>query len=148
MSTIESRLQSLGLSLGAAKPAVGLYLGSKRAGDLLFVSGRKSALTGRVGRDVTEEEAKKAARNTALLILAIVKADIGELDKIEGIVKMQGFINADPSFHRLPQVLDGASELLIALFGEQGRHARTATGAAQLPYEATIQLDMILKLKP
>jgi len=148
MGIIESKLESLGFTLGPPKPPVANYLGSKRAGDLLFVSGRKSELTGRVGDSVTEEQAKKAAQDTVVLILSIVKNDIKDLDLIEGIIKVQGFINSSSKFNRLPQVLDGATELLIDLFGDNGHHARTATGAAQLPYDATIQLDMVLKLKP
>ena len=144
---IESRLEELGISLDSPEPPVANYLGSKRAGDLLFVSGRKSELKGRVGEDVTEEQARKAARDTVVLILSIVKNDIKDLDLIEGVIKVQGFINSSAKFNRLPQVLDGASGLLIELFGDSGRHARTATGASQLPYDATIQIDMILKLK-
>lgn len=148
MSAIESKLLALGLELGQPKPPVANYLGTKKAGNLLFVSGRKSELTGRVGEGVTEEQAKTAARETVLLMLAIIKQDIRDLDKIKGAIKLQGFINSSRQFNRLPQVLDGASELLIELLGEEGHHARTATGAAQLPYEATIQLDMVLELWP
>jgi len=147
MSSIEGTLDRLGISLGIPKPAVANYLGSKRVGDLLFVSGRKSELIGEIGTDVTEEQAKEAARDTVVLILSIIKKDINDLDLIEGVVKLQGFMRSSQSFIRQPQVLDGASELLIELFGENGRHARTATGVAQLPFGATIQLDMVLKLK-
>lgn len=137
----------MGLALGPPKAPVASYLGTKRSGNLLFVSGRVSEKRGQVGSEVSEEEAKLAARDTMLDLLAIVKADIGDLDEIVSIVKLQGFVNAGASFQALPQVLDGASELLIALYGESGRHARTATGAAQLPYGATIQLDMVAELK-
>jgi len=147
MGTIEEKLHKLGLSLKDPKPPVGKYLGSRQVGNLLFVSGRKSELTGRVGEEVSEQEARIAARDTVLLILAIIKQDIKDLDKIEGVIKLQGFINATKDFDRLPQVLDGASDLLIELFGENGHHARTATGAAQLPGGATIQLDLILSVK-
>lgn len=146
MSVIEDKLNKLGLPLKPPKAPVANYLGSKRVGELLFVSGRKSELTGAVGNQVTEEQAKEAARDTVALILAIVKKDIKNLDLIEGAVKLQGFIRSAPNFTRQPQVLDGASELLIHLLGDNGRHARTATGVAQLPYGATIQLDMIFKL--
>ncbi len=114
---------------------------------MLFVSGRKSELCGKVGTSVTVEQAKEAARDTVVLLLSIIKNDTKDLDLIEGIIKLQGFIRSSKKFTNQPQVLDGASELLIELFGENGRHARTATGVAQLPYGATIQLDMILKLK-
>ncbi len=148
MNIIETKLEKLGIKLDSPKPAVANYLGTKRVGDLLFVSGRKSELTGKVGTDVTEKQAKEAAGNTVVLLLSIIKKDIKDLDLIESVVKVQGFIRSSKKFTRQPQVLDGASELLIELFGEYGRHARTATGVNQLPYGATIQLDMVLKLKP
>jgi len=148
MSILENKLKDLGFRLEQPEAPVANYIGSKRVGDLLFVSGRKSALTGEVGSDVTEKQAREAARDTVVLILSIVKNDINDLDLIEGVVKLQGFIRSSENFTRQPQVLDGASELLIDLFGDDGRHARTATGAAQLPYGASVQLDMILKLKP
>jgi len=147
MSLIENKLVKLGIRLDLPKPPVANYLGSKRIGDLLFVSGRKSELVGEVGTDVTEKQAKEAARDTVVLMLSIIKNDIIDLDLIEGVVKLQGFIRSSKNFTRQPQVLDGASEILIDLFGVNGHHARTATGVAQLPYGASIQLDMILKLK-
>ena len=147
MSLIENRLRDLGISLLPPKAPVANYLGSKQVGELLFVSGRKSELTGAVGSEVNQQQAKEAARDTVVLMLAIIKNDLKDLDQIEGVVKLQGFIRSVGSFSNQPQVLDGASELLIELFGENGRHARTATGVTSLPYGATIQLDMILKLK-
>ena len=143
---IELRLADLGLQLPAAKSPVANYVGTRRSGSQLFVAGRVSEQRGVVGEDVSELQAHEAARDTALQLLAIVKADIGDLDRITAIVKMQGFVNAARDFERLPQVIDGASDLLLALFGEAGRHARTATGAAQLPYRATVQLDMVVEI--
>jgi enamine deaminase RidA (YjgF/YER057c/UK114 family) len=146
MSKIEDRLNNLGLKLKSPKDPVGNYLDCKQTGDLLFVSGRVSELIGEVGSDITVDQAKEAARDTVLLILSILKKNIIDLDKIAGVVKLQGFIRSDIHFTKQPQVLDGASELLIELFGENGRHARTATGVRQLPFGAAIQLDMILNL--
>lgn len=148
MSIIEDKLKKLGLKLEPPKPAVANYLGCKRFGELLFVSGRVSELTGEVGTDITEEQAKNAARDTVLLILAIIKKDIGSLDVIQDVIKVQGFIRSSPQFTRQPYVLDGASNLLVDLFGNNGRHARTATGVNQLPFGASIQLDIILQLRP
>jgi enamine deaminase RidA (YjgF/YER057c/UK114 family) len=148
MSFIEDKLQKLGFHLQPARSSVANYIGCKQSGDLLFVSGRVSDLKGEVGTDVTEEEAKTAARDTVLLILAIIKQDIGSLDLIQDVIKMQGFIRSSPQFTRQPNVLDGASDLLVDLFGENGRHARTATGVNQLPFGASIQLDIILQLRP
>ncbi len=147
MGAIETKLQELGVELGESKAPVGNYLGCKRVGDLLFVSGRVSELKGEVGTDVTFEAAKEAARNTMLLILAIIKNDITDLDHIKGVVKLQGFIRSAPQFTKQPQVLDGASDLLISLWGEEGRHARTATGVNQLPFGASLQLDLILQMR-
>ncbi len=147
MSQVEERLAEMGLVLSPPKAPVADYLGTKRSGDLLFISGRVSEKRGQVSIDVSQEEAKLAARDTMLDVLAIIKADIGDLDEIISILKLQGFVNSAESFNALPQVIDGTSELLIALYGESGRHARTATGAAQLPYGATIQLDMVVELR-
>lgn len=147
MSNIEDKLSKLGLKLKTPKTPVGQYLDCKRVGALLFVSGRVSELTGIVGAGITIDEAKEAARDTILLLLSILKKNITDLDTIMGVVKLQGFIRSDDQFTKQPQVLDGASELLIELFGENGRHARTATGVNQLPFGAVIQLDMILTIK-
>ena len=147
MSRIEKRMAGMGLVLNPPKAPVANYLGTKRTGNLLFVSGRVSEKRGQVGTDVSPEEARLAARDTLLDLLSIIKADIGDLDDIISIIRLQGFVNADSSFNALPQVIDGASELLIALYGEAGRHARTATGAAELPYGATIQLDMVVEAR-
>ena len=146
MSRVEQRLADLGLRLPAAKSPVANYVGTRRSGNQLFVAGRVSEQRGVVGAGVSEQQAHEAARDTALQLLAIIKADIGDLDRITAIVRMQGFVNAANDFERLPHVIDGASDLLLALYGEVGRHARTATGAAQLPYGATIQLDMVVEI--
>ncbi len=147
MSRVEKILVEMGLDLGPPKTPVANYVGTKRAGNLLFVSARVSEKRGKVGVDVNVEEAKLAARDTMLDLLSIIKRDISDLDKIVSIHKLQGFVNSDESFTSQPQVIDGASDLLITLYGEAGRHARTATGAAQLPYGASIQLDMVVELE-
>jgi len=147
MNRIERDLQAMGIVLESAKPAAGNYLGCKQVGNLLFVSGRVSDLKGQVGKDISLEEAIIAARNTVVLILSIVKQDLKDLDCIEGVVKLQGFVRSADNFTQHPAVLDGASDLLIKLFGENGRHARTATGVNQLPFGAALQLDLILQLR-
>jgi enamine deaminase RidA (YjgF/YER057c/UK114 family) len=146
MSVVEERLRALGLALPAPKAPVANYLGSKRSGDLLFVSGRVSQLRGEVGSEITLADAKTAARDAMLDLLAIVKQDIGDLDRIVSVELVRGFVRSAPSFTEQPYVIDGASDLLIALLGEPGRHARTATGAAQLPFGAAVQLDMVVRL--
>lgn len=146
MSRFEDRLRALGLALPPAKAPVANYLGSKRSGDLLFVSGRVSQLRGEVGTDVDVAAAVVAARDTLLDILAIVKQDIGDLDRIVSVERMQGFVRSAATFTEQPRVIDGASDVLVAVLGDDGRHARTATGAAQLPFGAAIQLDLVLRL--
>ena len=148
MSEIESRLASFGLSLPMPKTPVANYIGTKRSGDLLFVSGRVSQLRGEVGTEVTAADARLAARDAVLDLLAIIKHDIGDLDRIASIDFVRGFVRSAPSFIDQPRVIDGASDLLVALFGDDGRHARTATGAAQLPFGACVQLDMVVRLHP
>lgn len=148
MSKVESRLKDLGIELPPPKPVVANYQGCKRSGDVLYVSGRVSERRGEVGHDVSKDEAKGAARETLVTLLAIIKASIGDLDLIISVDKVQGFVRSAPSFTEQPQVVDGASDLLVELFGENGHHARTATGVAQLPFGACVQLEMILRLKP
>ena len=122
------------------------YLGCKRSGELLFVSARVSERTGEVGTQIDREEAKQAARQAALSVLSIGQGEIGDLDRVESVERMQGFVRSAPTFTEQPYVIDGASEVLIEIFGEAGRHARTATGAAQLPFGAAVQLDMVLRM--
>ncbi|MEO8139986.1 MAG: RidA family protein [Gemmatimonadota bacterium] len=146
MSRLEARLRALGLTLAPPKPPVANYLGTKRSGDLLLVSGRVSALRGEVGTEISTAEAKQAARDTVLDLLAIIKQDIGDLDLIVSVERLHGFVRSAASFTDQPAVLDGASDLLVALLGDAGRHARTATGASQLPFGAAVQLDLVLRL--
>ena len=115
---------------------------------MLYVSGRVSALQGEVGHDVSKDKAREAARDTLVTLLAIIKESIGDLDLVISVEKVQGFVRSAPSFTEQPQVVDGASDLLVDLYGDNGRHARTATGVAQLPFGACVQLEMILRLKP
>ena len=146
MSRVEEKLRELGLTLPAPKAPVANYLGTKRSGDLLFVSGRVSQMRGEVGSELTLEQAKVAARDAMVDLLAIVKNDIGDLDRIASIEQVRGFVRSAATFMEQPKVIDGASELLITLYGDAGRHARTATGAAQLPFGAAVQLDMVVRL--
>ncbi len=147
MGNIESRLSELGETLPAARKPVANYLGCKISGNTLYVSGRVSQTRGEVGTEIDLAKAQEAAKGTVLDILAIVKADIGNLDKIISVEKMNGFVRSAPSFTDQPKVIDGASDLLIQIFGNEGRHARTATGVAQLPFGAAVQLEMIMRLR-
>ena len=147
MSRVEAKLRELGLTLPPPKAPVANYLGTKQSGELLFVSGRVSQTRGEVGSELTLEQAKLAARDAMVDLLAIIKNDIGDLDRIVSIEQVRGFVRSAPTFVDQPKVIDGASELLMALYGEAGRHARTATGAAQLPFGAAVQLDLIVRLQ-
>lgn len=147
MSRVEEKLRSLGESLPPPKKAVANYLGCKRSGQLLYVSGRVSPIRGELGSELDVAQGQRAAKEALLDILAIVKAEIGCLDTIQSVEKMTGFVRSASSFTQQPKVIDGASDLLVALLGEDGRHARTATGVAQLPFGAAVQLELILRLQ-
>ena len=146
MSQAERELRALALELPVPKMPVANYVGTKRSGDLLFVSGRVSQVRGEVGTDLDTVAARTAARDAMLDILAIIKQDIQDLDRIESVEKLNGFVRSSADFTEQPLVIDGASDLLVALWGEAGRHARTATGVAQLPFGAAVQLELIVRL--
>ena len=146
MGRIDDRLAELRLELPLPKKPVAKYVGCKQSGNLLFVSALVSATRGAAGVEVTLEEARAAAAATVLGLLSIVRHDLGDLDRTAGVEKMNGFVRSGPDFTRHPAVIDGASEVLVDVFGEAGRHARTATGVAQLPFGATVQLEMVLSV--
>ena len=146
MNRIETRLEHLGLTLPPAKSPIANYVLTKRAGKLLFVAGRVSDLTGIAGDTVSADAAKQAARDTMLDLLAIIRAQIGSLDRVLSVVSMQGFVRSSRDFMGLPVVIDGASDLLVALYGAAGQHARTATGVCQLPFGAVVQLNMVMEI--
>ncbi len=147
MTGIFERLAALGLELPSPRPPVANYVGTKRSGELVFVSARVSHERGELGSDLTTAQGYAAAKETMLHLLAIIREDI-DLDQIASIDKMNGFVRSASSFTEQPKVIDGASDLLVEVFGERGRHARTATGVAQLPYGAAVQLELILRVSP
>jgi len=147
MSRIEEKLMDLGESLPPPKEHVANYLGCKRSGNLLFVSARVSEMRGEVGTELNVAQAQIAAKGALLDILAIIKDEIGDLDQIVSIEKMVGLVRSASTFTEQPKVINGASDLLILLWGENGRHARTATGVAQLPFGAAVQLELIMRLR-
>ena len=145
MASPEQRLRELGIKLPAPKSPVANYVGCKQSGNQLLVSALVSQTRGAAGAEVSVEAAAQAARETALGLLAIIRDYLGTLDRVAAVDKMTGFVRSDPTFTRQPAVVDGASEVVVDIFGEAGRHARTATGVAQLPFGATVQLEMILR---
>jgi len=147
MSRIEDKLQHMGESLPQPKEPVANYLGCKISGNTLYASGRVSLTRGELGTDLDVAQGQIAAKEAMLDILSIIKREIGDLDRIQSVEKMIGFVRSGPSFTEQPKVIDGASDLLVNLFGAAGQHARTATGVAQLPFGAAVQLELILRLK-
>ena len=149
---IDSRLKELGLSLPSAPKPAGLYQPFVASGKLAFLSGQVSKdaegkiLAGRVGKDLSLDEGKAAARLAALNILSIMKHLIG-FERIGRVVKMTGFVQAAPDFYEIPAVVNGASELLVDVFGDRGTHARSAVGVASLPMNAAVEIELVLELK-
>src|SRR5579871_1729601 len=145
--TIDKRLEELGIALPTPAAPVANYVGFVRSGRLLFVSGQvclaNGALVaaGKLGGTVTIEQGQAAARACAINVLAQVKAALGDLDKVVRVVRLGGFVNATPDFLDAPKVMNGASDLMVAVFGEKGRHARTTVGVAALPSDAAIEVE-------
>ena len=146
-SIVEKRLSEMGLTLPPAKEPVANYIGCKQSGDLLYVSGQIGDIRGAVGGCLSVEDGQLCARSAVLHMLRTVKAAIGDLDRIASVDKLLGFVRSAPDFIGQPKVLDGASDLLIAIFGDAGKHSRTATGVLQTPYGSAVQLEMTLRLK-
>ena len=146
----EDTLKSLGLELPEAPKPVATYVPAVRAGNLLFLSGvlpmqnGQLAYAGKLGRELSVPEGAEAAKVAILNALAIAKQEIGSLDRITRVVKVVGHVASAEGFTDQPQVLNGASDLLVAIFGEAGRHARVATGAAELPRRAAVEIEVIL----
>jgi enamine deaminase RidA (YjgF/YER057c/UK114 family) len=149
---IEQELEKMGFVLPAPKP-VAAYIPAVRVGDLVFTAGQgptldgKPAFVGKLGREVTEEQGYKAAQLCIVNCLACVKSVIGDLDKVERVVKLLGFVASVDGFARQPWVMNGASELLIKLFGDAGKHARSAIGTNQLPMDIPVEVEMIVKVR-
>ena len=151
--SVKEKLALLGLTLPTAAAPVAAYVPAVKTGNLVFTAGQlpvvdgKLVLTGKVGSDVTPEDAKKMAEICALNALAAISL-VADIDQIEKIVRVGGFVNGAPGFVAIPAVINGASELLIKLFGdENGKHARTAVGVAELPLNAPVEVEMVVQLK-
>ncbi len=149
---VEKRLVSLGLTLPDAPRPLANYQPAVLDGNLLYTCGAscivngKPKFTGRVGADLTLEQGYEAARITALNLLSIVKAAVGDLDRIERMVKILGFVNSASDFHRQPEVINGASDLLVELLGDKGRHARSALGTNNLPMNIPVEIELIVRV--
>ena len=148
----EKKLSDLGLTLPAPPKPLANYVPVVRTGELLFLSGvlpsrdGRLVMTGKLGENLTVEQGVEAAREAVLNGLSIIRSEAGSLDRVKQIVKMVGYINSAPGFTDLPQVLNGASDLLVSVFGEAGRHARVAVGAAELPRHAPVEIELIVQV--
>lgn len=150
----EQKLRELNLVLPDGAPAQGLYEEAVRDGDLVYLSGKGprradgTRRTGKVGGDVDLDEAVEDARIVGLNLLAALRREIGTLDRVERIVKVFGMVNATPGFTDHPKVIDGCSRLMIDVFGDKGRHARSAVGMGSLPSNMTVEIEMIVRVAP
>ncbi len=151
MSLIETRLAELGLELPPAPAPAANYVPFVRTGNQLFVSGQISSdaaglITGRLGADLSLEEGAAAARRCGLALLAQARAALGDLDRVTRVVKLVGFVNSTPEFTDHPKVVNGASDLMVEVFGEAGRHARSAVAAPSLPLGVAVEIEAIFEV--
>ena len=150
---IENKIQSLGITLPKQSAPKAMYIPTKRLGNTLFVSGQvpfigdQLCCTGKVGDEVSLEQAQDAARICIINLLSAVKAAVGDLDKVKSIVKIQAFVNSKTGFNQQHIVVNAASQLLFDIFGENGRHARTAVGTNQIPMDAPVEIEGILEIE-
>jgi len=152
MEDFESRLAELGLSLPPLPPAAGAYVPATRCGNLVFCSGQgpyregRFVYSGKVGENLTLEEGYQAARIAALNCLAEIRTITGSLNRIKKIIQVRGFIASGPHFFDQPKVLNGASDLLLEIFGDAGRHARAALGTSSLPFNIPVEVEMVVEV--
>lgn len=153
MGMIEERLQELGIDLPEAAAPAANYVPYVISGNLVFISGQVPVVggelkyRGKVGKDYTLEEAKECAELVAVNILSVLRhACDGELDRVRRCVKLGGFVNCEPEFDQQPQVINGASDLMVQVFGEVGRHARFAVGSNSLPFDVAVEIDAIFEI--
>jgi enamine deaminase RidA (YjgF/YER057c/UK114 family) len=153
MSYFEENLARIGLSLPGAPKPVAAYIPAKQTGNLVFTAGQLPMVSGELiskgllGQDVEIDEANKAARICTLNALAAIKGVIGDLDRIKQIVRVVGYVASVPTFTQQPAVVNGASELLLEIFGENGKHARSAVGMAVLPLNASVEIELIVEIE-
>lgn len=148
--SVDSRLRELGISLPDPPPLGGQYVRAAQVGEILFVAGAgpyrdgEYRYCGKVDSEISLESAREAARLTVLNALASVRDALGTLDRVERVARLHGMVNSDPAFGMQPQVIDAASELLVEIFGEKGRHARSAVGHAALPLGICVEIELTL----
>ncbi len=150
---VEAHLKELGITLIKPSAPVANYVKAVRVGNMLYLSGHGpdkpegGLVIGKVGVDLTLEQAKDAARLVGISLLSTIKAEIGDLNKVKRIVKVLGMVNAIPTFDKQPMVINGCSDLMVEVFGENGKHARSAVGVGSLPSNIPVEIEMIVELK-
>ena len=148
----ERHLQELGIELPKATSPMANYVNAVRAGNLLFLAGKGPGLpghplpVGKVGRDFTKEQGYEFARQTGLSLIAAMKAELDDLDRVKRIVKVLGMVNATPEFGEQPEVINGCSDLFVTVFGERGKHARSAVGMGSLPRGIPVEIEVIVEV--
>lgn len=151
--TPEEILQSKGIVLPEIPSPVANYVNAVRTGNLLFLSGKGPLqpngkyISGKLGKDLTEQQGYEAARLTALIQIAVLKKELGSLSKVKRIVKVLGMVNCDSSFSTQPKVINGFSDMLVEVFGEKGKHARSAVGMTALPFNMAVEVEMIVEVE-
>jgi enamine deaminase RidA (YjgF/YER057c/UK114 family) len=153
MESIERRLEQLGIVLPPTPKPMANYVTFSIAGELLFLAGQGPRMadgswhSGKLGKDVTVEEAYKHARIVGIRMLAVAKDALGTLDRVTQVVKLTGFVNCTPDFTQPPKVINGCSDLMVEVFGDAGRHARSAVGVASLPEGITVEIEGIFRIR-
>ena len=153
-SSAENRLKELNIQLPQLQGPVACYVEAVSDNGLLYLSGKGplkpdgTRRTGKVDSQVSIQQAQEDAYQAGLNLLAVIRRELGSLDRVERIVKVLALVNADPEFLHHPQVIDGFSQLMVDVFGESGRHARSAMGAGSLPNNMTVEIEMIVRVKP
>ena len=151
---IEKRLQELSIEIQPAVSPLANYVSVQRSGDQLYFSGAgplrdgKPTMTGCLGADLSVEQGYAAAREGAINLICALKAAVGDLDKVEQIIKLLAFVRCTSDFAQQPAVVNGASDLLVQVFGDKGRHARSAVGTNALPMNIPVEIEMIVRIKP
>lgn len=153
MKKIETILDELNITLPEPPKPAAVYVPAKRVGNLVYTSGQdcridgKLLYEGKVGSDLTIEQGQEAARQTMINCLAVLQAEIGDLNKVKQVVKLLGFVNSAPGFVEQPYVMNGASELLEVIFSEKGKHARSAIASNELPFNTPVEIEMIVEVE-
>ena len=144
----EKKLKELGITLAPVTPPVANYVNAVRTGNLLYLAGKGPAagVTGIVGKEISVEQAYGHARTTGLNLMAVMRDELGSLDRVKRIVKVLGMVNAVPGFGEQPKVINGCSDLFVELFGERGKHARSAVGMGSLPNNIPVEIEVIVEV--